>query len=124
MDRWEHNLKKANLSEIWTKQNDYTFYGESYFVIKNDSVSAETIQLQQHNRVLSNFVSVPNQNEKQPVTFEMTENSNGVLILENSNHDYPTKIIYLQVGTDRLVAEIIGIKDGKFTNEFFKIKKK
>jgi hypothetical protein len=33
LGRWENNSKEGNLSEIWTKENDSTFHGESYFVI-------------------------------------------------------------------------------------------
>lgn len=123
LGRWENNSEEGSLSEIWKKQNDSTFYGESYFVIKNDTVFAETIQLQERNGVLSYVVSVPNQNEEKPVTFQLNKNTNEGLIFENPSHEYPTKISYKQVGTDSLVAEISGIKDGKLKSEFFKMKK-
>ena len=123
LGRWENNSEEGNLSEIWTKQNDSTFYGESYFVIKNDTVFAETIHLQERNGVLSYVVSVPMQNEEEPVTFQSNKNTNDGLIFENPSHDYPTKISYKQVGSDSLVAEISGIKDGKLKSEFFKMKK-
>ncbi len=123
LGRWENNSEEGNLSEIWKKQNDSTFYGESYFVIKNDTVFAETIQLQERYGVLSYVVSVPNQNEEEPVTFQLNKNTNDGLIFENPSHDYPTKISYKQVESDSLVAEISGIKDGKLKSEFFKMKK-
>ena len=81
LGRWENNSEEGNLSEIWKKQNDSTFYGESYFVIKNDTVFAETIQLQERSGALSYVVSIPNQNEEEPVTFQLNKNTNDGLIL-------------------------------------------
>ena len=123
LGRWENNSSEGNLSESWKKLNDSTFYGESYFVIENDTVFAETIQLEERNGKLSYIVTVPNQNKEKPVSFELTENSKNTLIFENPKHDYPNKIIYNQVGTDSLVAEISGMKEGKIKSEFFKMKK-
>lgn len=123
LGRWENNSSEGNLSECWKKLNDSTFFGESYFVIENDTVFAETIQLEERNGQLSYIVTVPNQNKEKPVSFKLTENSKNTLIFENSKHDYPNKIIYNQIGTDSLVAEISGMKDGKLKNEFFKMKK-
>lgn len=123
LGRWENNSAEGNLSEIWTKENDSTFSGESYFVIKNDTVFAEKVSLEERNGKLSYVVTVPNQNDAKPVAFELTKNSTQKLIFENPKHDFPNKIIYNQVGSDSLVAEIRGMKDGKEKKEFFKMKK-
>ena len=123
LGRWENNSSEGTLSESWKKLNDSTFYGESYFVIEYDTVFAETIQLEERNGKLSYIVTVPNQNEEKPVSFELTKNLQHQLIFENPNHDFPSKIIYNQVGTDSLIAEISGMKEGKLKSEFFKMKK-
>ncbi|MDR6967596.1 hypothetical protein J2X31_001608 [Flavobacterium arsenatis] len=123
LGRWENNSPEGNLSEIWKKENDSTFFGESYFVIKNDTVFAERVSLEERNGKLSCVVTVPNQNDAKPVAFELTSAEANSLIFENPKHDYPNKIIYNQVGKDSLVAEIRGIKDGKEKNEFFRMKK-
>lgn len=123
LGRWENNSAEGNLSETWKKLNDSTFFGETYFVIKNDTVFAEHVSLEERNGKLSYVAKVPNQNDEKPVSFELTENSAGKLIFENPKHDYPSKIIYNQVGSDSLVAEIRGLKDGKEKNEFFRMKK-
>lgn len=124
LGRWENNSPEGNLSEIWKKENDSTFFGQSYFVIKNDTVFAEHVSLEERNGKLSYVVTVPNQNEEKPVPFELTSAEGSTLIFENPKHDYPNKIIYNQVGTDSLVAEIRGMKDGKEKNAFFRMKKK
>ncbi|RZK11137.1 MAG: hypothetical protein EOO46_07845 [Flavobacterium sp.] len=124
LGRWENNSPEGNLSENWKKLNDSTFHGESYFEIKGDTVFAEHVSLEERNGKLSYIVTVPNQNEEKPVAFELTSAEGTTLIFENPKHDYPNTIIYNHVGTDSLVAEIRGLKDGKEKNEFFRMKKK
>lgn len=123
LGRWENNSPEGNLSEIWKKENDSTFFGESYFVKKNDTIFAERVSLEERNGKLSYVVTVPNQNDAKPVAFELTSAEGNSLIFENPEHDYPNKIIYNQVGIDSLVAEIRGIKQGKEKNEFFRMVK-
>lgn len=123
LGRWENNAAESTLSESWIKLNDSTFSGESYYVIENDTVFAETIQLEDWNSQLTLVVSIPNQNEEKPVAFKLTEHSKDKLIFENPKHDFPTKIIYNQVGTDSMVAEISGMKEGVLKSELFKMKK-
>lgn len=124
LGRWENNSPEGNLSETWKKLNDSTFNCETYFVIKNDTVFAEHISLEERNGKLSYVVTIPNQNEEKPVAFELTSAEANFLVFENPKHDYPNKIIYNQVENDSLVAEIRGLKDGKNKNEFFRMGKK
>jgi len=124
LGKWGNKSEEGNLSENWKKLNDSTFFGESYFEIKGDTVFAEHVSLEERNGKLSYVVTVPNQNDEKPVAFELTENSAHKLVFENPKHDYPNIIIYNQIGNDSLVAEIRGMKDGKKKNEFFWMKKK
>lgn len=124
LGRWKNNSPEGNLSESWKKINDSTFFGESYFVIKKDTVFVETIQLEERNSKLSYIVTVPNQNDEKPVSFELTRSNTAQMVFENPNHDFPDKIIYNQVGNDSLLAEISGMKDGKIKKEVFRMKKK
>lgn len=121
LGRWENNSPEGNLSESWVKQNDSTFNGESYFVIENDTVFAESIQLEERKNQLLYVVTVPNQNEEKPVSFTLTKDSSNQLVFENPNHDFPNTIIYNKVGKDSLVAEISGMKDGKKASQLFKM---
>ncbi|MFY0483362.1 DUF6265 family protein [Flavobacterium sp. PLA-1-15] len=124
LGRWENNSQEGNLSETWEKINDSTFSAETYFVIKSDTVFSEKVTLEERNGELSYIVITPNQNNAQPVPFKLTQNTGQKLVFENPEHDYPNTIIYNQVGSDSLVAEIKGLKDGKEKNEFFRMKKK
>lgn len=123
LGRWENNSKEGNLSEIWTKENDSTFHGESYFVIGKDTVFGESVKLWQKENQLIYEVSVRNQNNEKPVEFALTSSSDKQLIFENPKHDYPNKITYNQITKDSIVAEISGMKDGKTKSEQFAMKK-
>ena len=121
--RWENNSAEGNLSEFWTKTNDSTFHGESYFVIKNDTVFGEKVELMQRGKDFIFEARVAKQNDEKPVPFKLTKSSETEMVWENPAHDYPNKIVYQKVGNDSLVAEIFGTKDGKVKSEVFKMKK-
>jgi hypothetical protein len=44
---WENQSKEGTLTEVWTKMNDSTFSGQSYFVAGNDTSFSESISLVQ-----------------------------------------------------------------------------
>lgn len=121
--RWENNSAEGNLSEFWAKANDSTLLGESYFVIKNDTVFGEKVELMQRGNDFIFEARVAKQNDEKPVPFKLTKSSENELVWENPAHDFPNKIVYQKVGNDSLVAEIFGTKDGKAKNEVFKMKK-
>ncbi|MEZ0005092.1 hypothetical protein ABH942_000435 [Flavobacterium sp. 28YEA47A] len=123
LGRWENNSKEGNLSEIWTKVNDSTSHGETYFVIGKDTVFSESVKLGQKENQLVYEVSVKGQNDEKPVEFALTSSSDKQLIFENPKYDYPTKITYNQITKDSIVAEISGMKDGKPKSEQFAMKK-
>jgi hypothetical protein len=85
--------------------------GESYFININNTLFAEKVRLEQRKNDLFYIVSVPNQNEEQPVAFKLTSSTNDYLVFENPEHDFPKKITYKLVTKDSLYAEISG--DGK-----------
>jgi hypothetical protein len=121
--RWENNSAEGNLSEFWTKTNDSTFHGESYFVIENDTVFGEKVELMQRGKDFIFEARVAKQNDEKPVPFKLTKSSETEMVWENPAHDYPNKIVYQTVGNDSLVAEIFGTKDKKAKREVFKMKK-
>lgn len=121
--RWENNSAEGNLSEFWTKANDSTLLGESYFAIKSDTVFGEKVELSQRGNDFIYEARVAKQNDEKPVPFKLTSSSEKEMIFENPEHDYPNKIVYQKVGNDSLVAEIFGTIDGKLKSETFKMKK-
>jgi hypothetical protein len=111
LGRWENKTPEGTFSEEWKIENDSLYIGKSYFINNNDTLFAETVRLEQRKNDLFYIVSIPNQNEDQPVAFKLTSSTIDYLVFENPEHDFPKKITYKLVTKDSLYAEISG--DGK-----------
>lgn len=121
--QWQNNSPEGNATEVWDKLNDSTFIGKSYFVVGKDTVSSETIRLEQNGSELFYIPTVKEQNAGQPVKFTLTNSSNNQLVFENSKHDFPQKISYTKISKDSLLAEISGIMEGKQNSQNFPMTK-
>ena len=121
--KWENKSEEGNLLETWTKVNDSTFLGLSYFIKGKDTLGFENIILQQNGEDLFYNPTVKGQNNDKPVAFKLTASTEKQLVFENPKHDYPQKIIYNQITKDSLVAEISGIQQGKPSSEKYPMKK-
>lgn len=66
---------------------------------------------------------VKNQNDGMPVRFAAKTITATELIFENPQHDFPQIISYKRIGTDSLIAEISGIKNGQERMQSFSMKR-
>jgi hypothetical protein len=122
---WENEMPEGVLTETWTKENDSTFSGTTYFIInKEDTVHSETIILKQLNDELVYRPTVKGQNNDEPVDFKLSSESENSFSFENPKHDYPQKIVYKKVNETNLVATISGMQQGKQSTESYPMKKK
>ena len=119
LGEWQNNSPEGNATEVWKKENDSTFLGKSYFVIGKDTVSSETISLEQNGKQLFYIPTVKDQNDGQPVKFTLTSTTSNQLVFENPKHDFPQKISYTQITNDSLLAEISGMMNGKQNSQKF-----
>lgn len=121
---WEQKLPDGIISEIWTKDNDSTFSGKSYFIKEKDTIHLESIVLTQKKETLLYIPTVNGQNNDEPVIFKLISDAEDTFSFENPTHDYPQKIIYKKVSSDRLIATISGIQQGKQSQESYPMAKK
>lgn len=122
--KWENNSPDGYSTEIWEQKNDSVYSGTSYFVIPSgDTVSSETISLQQNAENVYYIPTVKNQNDGQPVKFTLTSATDTMLVFENPEHDFPNKITYTRINQDSVVAQISGTMDGKANSMLFPFKK-
>ena len=125
LGNWENEMPEGVLTETWTKENDSTFSGTTYFIInKEDTVHSETIILKQQNDELIYRPTVKGQNNDEPLDFKLSSESENSFSFENPKHDYPQKIVYKKVNETNLVATISGIQQGKQSSESYPMKKK
>ena len=120
---WEQKLPDGTLKETWSKQNDSTYSGNSYFITK-DTVHFESIQLVQKAEELTYIATVVGQNNDEPVAFKLTSDTNNTFTFENPAHDYPQKISYKKVSDTSLIASISGKQQGKVSSESYPMVKK
>jgi len=121
---WEQKLPNGLITETWTKENDSTFSGKSYFIKGKDTLSYESIELSQKGDMLLYVPTVQGQNSDKPVTFKLATSTEKEFTFENPAHDYPQKIVYKKVNDTNLVATISGMQQGKPSSESYLMKKK
>jgi hypothetical protein len=110
---WENRTAEGIAIEQWKSENDSVFAGNSYFIIGNDTASAESITLEQQGDNLYYVPTVKGQNNDQAVVFVLTISTENRLVFENPKHDFPQKITYHSITEDSLLAEISGTIEGK-----------
>lgn len=120
---WKHQSPRGSSTEIWHKLNDSTYTAKSYVLRGTDTLSTESIRLEQHGGNLYYIPTVKNQNAGKAVTFKLTTPATGQLVFENPEHDFPQKITYTPIKPDSLLAEISGSYKGKERAIKFPMKK-
>ena len=120
---WQNTSSEGILTETWEKLNDSTYAGKSFFVIGKDTVSSETIRLEQHGKTLLYIPIVKDQNNEQPISFALTSSTTQQMVFENQKHDFPQKISYTQTNKPSLTAEISGLVNGKKKSQSFPMQK-
>ncbi len=121
---WQNQTSDGLFTEKWNQKNDSVYSAISTVVVNHkDTVFFESILLEQKNNELFYTVSVKDQNKELPVSFKLVNVTANQLVFENSTHDFPTKITYLKILEDSMVASISGLIDGKEKTEQFPMKK-
>ncbi|MBP6558203.1 MAG: hypothetical protein KAX93_07445 [Flavobacterium sp.] len=123
--QWENKTPDGYLTETWSKENDSTFSGQTYFIVnEKDTVHSESIVLTQLKEELIYRPTVKGQNNDEPVDFKLTTDVENIFTFENPKHDYPQKITYKKVNDKSLVATISGNQQGKPSSESYPMSKK
>ncbi len=120
---WQKQSEKGILTEAWRKLDDSTLVGRSYLILEVDTLSLESIRLEQRKGKLYYIPTVPDQNEGQPVVFVQTNLTDSTVVFENPKHDFPQKITYSFLVNDSLSVEIAAIVDGKQKARTFRMGK-
>jgi hypothetical protein len=122
---WQNQTSESLFTEKWEQKNDSVYIGISSVVLNNkDTTFYESIFLEQKKDSLFYIVTIKDQNKELPVSFKLISFSEKQLVFENSKHDFPSKITYLKISEDSIVASIFGILEGKEKTEYFSMKKK
>lgn len=123
MGTWENKTPRGSVYENWVKNTDSEFSGTSYTIKAKDTIVFEKIRLVQERKGLFYIPIVKNQNDGLPIRFVAKQISDSKLVFENPNHDFPQIISYTRIGSDSLVAEISGSKNGQDRKQTFPMKR-
>ena len=114
---------KDILTESWQRLDDSTFVGQSFFVSNNDTLSSESILLEQRNGKLYYIPTVSGQNDGKAIVFTQTNLTDCSVTFENPQHDFPQKIYYRFQKPDSLFAEVSAIVNGAVKSQQFRMRK-
>jgi hypothetical protein len=109
---WKYTSEEGVAFENWRLTADTLLSGESGYLSEQDTVVSEHISLVKRGDDIFYIPIVYGQNEDKPTLFKLTSNKNNVLVFENPQHDFPTKITYSLITPDSMVAEISGLLEG------------
>lgn len=116
---WKMNARSGYVIEQWKQLNDSTFRGKSLFVkAPGDSMLQESIELSFRKGEWSYNPTVVDQNNRQPVKFQVIFIGKGEFICENPVHDFPQRIAYRRI-KNSLFASIEGTRNGKYSKVNF-----
>ena len=111
---WVMETKKGKLMETWQKENDSTLKSKSFLINGGDTILLEQVKLVRRGGKIMYIPEVHDQNNTQPVVFNLVKLENNRYIFENAQHDFPQRIIYNLPKNDTLFAWIEGNNNGGF----------
>lgn len=101
--------------EFWKKNQKEELVGNSYKFVNNIKIISETLSIRSVGKQLVYEATVLNQNDGETIEFILNPNNNKMLSFENSNHDFPKKIQYKRISTDRIEVSVLGENEEGFS---------
>lgn len=106
--QWRHTSVNGIYLEWWEVKDDSTLVGGSRFISEDDTSMQEELILQESQGALNYTALVKDQNEGKPITFSLKSHNDSVWTFENLLHDFPTRIEYVRLNNDSILARISG----------------
>lgn len=97
--------------EVWETEGD-GLTGYAYKMVDGKQQIKETLRVELTDGVPVYRATVPNQNDGATIPFTQNLAEQEVLSFENPDHDFPVKVRYHQVNSDRLFVQVLG-REGK-----------
>jgi hypothetical protein len=119
--KWVGSTNGLNLFEVWLPAKDFTLKGIAGGHRGADTVFFETIKIEQ--RGADFFYVARRVNNKQPVDFKFVGYKKDSIVFENSNHDFPQRIVYFRLSDNAFYACIDGMDAGKYSRIEFPYQK-
>lgn len=109
---WHTTGAESGYHEIWTRNTDGTYSGNSYALQNGDTIYAEKMLIKNENGKV--VLRAANNSKKQTAfNFKLTKATGYEAIFENPLNDFPDKIIYDKMNDSTLVVVVSGKNKGK-----------
>ncbi len=79
---WKSESKEVFMSEIWKLENDSTFTADALYIMGKDTLSSETIVLEQRGKELFYIPKIKGQNNDKTVEFKLTSSTSKNLVFD------------------------------------------
>lgn len=119
LGKWKMETNKGTVYEEWEVLDRNKLKGSSYRIKDSDTTLLENLELSIENDGVYYIPTVINQNDGQAVKFKLISSKNQVYIFQNSEHDFPQRIIYLPKDKNNLHARIEGTYNGSEASSEF-----
>ncbi len=116
---WLMNTSRGQTLETWESAGPDKMNCKTYRIIAQDTVLLESIQLAKTGAAINYISTVTGQNGSKPVKITMTSSTNNRYVFENSNHDFPKRIVYDLLSKDIIHAWIDGGGNAKMKRSDF-----
>jgi hypothetical protein len=107
---WQRETSSGLSYESWQKVSDRTFEGYSYTRMEGEKKYQEFLRIEVYGNEIYYIARVSH--NKYPIPFKLIESGNR-FVFENSDHDFPQRIIYSSSGEHAMQARIEGVMNGK-----------
>ena len=101
---WKMTTKRGVIYEEWKKVDKNYLQNKGYIIKGTDTIINERVALTKTAKGIFYTSTVEDQNNKQPIVFKMTKEKNNHFVFENTNHDFPKRIVYKLITADSLHA--------------------
>ena len=105
-------MGEGPVRESWSRVGE-DYVARVYSVDGDDTITTETIVLEQLDGEVFYRATVAGQNQGETISFRMVERDTAKVVFENPDHDFPTSITYQFISEDSITAVISGLVDGQ-----------
>ncbi len=92
-----------------------SFLGRGYRLKDGAESVTERLEIREIDGAVYYLATVADQNNGATIRFRLMESTSEKLRFENSEHDFPKKLIYTKTGPDELTVNVLGAGDKGFT---------
>jgi hypothetical protein len=116
---WEMKNESSGLhiTEMWMKPSGDAMIGVGRTIKNGKLADYEFLRIVEDASGLA-YISRPSSN-KEDTSFKMIKSSSNEVVFENPTHDFPQRIIYKLLASDKLTARIEGTMNGKIRGTDF-----